>query len=101
MGTSRPANFLAFLNEIRQQQEGGAASGRDIFSLLYLLADSARQALPVGVLMGASKMGFNEYSDALKRLQAGGFIVLSGAHGEEEVRLTEQGANVASTARTP
>ena len=101
MDKPRVGSYAPFL-EARQKREKRQqkASGRPAFDLIGVLDGAEDRELPVSELMSRSGMGFAEYSDALKRLQVAGIIEMTGAAGEEVVRLTPKGEEIAGLSRS-
>ncbi len=97
---TKAGSFSAFL-EARQRRERSrqVPSKVSAISLLGILAETEANELPVAELMSKSGMGFVEYAEALKSLEAAGLIAMSGAAGAEEVRLTSKGEEVVTLSR--
>jgi hypothetical protein len=97
-------SFTTYLEEKqrweREKQAAPVGAGT-AFSVLAVLGASAGQSMPLMPdLQAASRMDFANFADAIKRLQAMGYIILAGAPGNESAQLTELGADVAALART-
>jgi hypothetical protein len=103
MEQSKADSFTAYL-EAKQRSEkakkSAPATGGTAFSILAVLAGNAGQPMPITPdLQAASGMTFTGFADAIKHLQASGYITLAGDPGSESAQLTEIGSQVASLAR--
>ena len=96
MEQSKADSFTAFLKEkqrlraMEQPQQGATP-----LSLLITLAAAPQQGMSVRDLQAASGMGITSFADALKSLQASGYVTLSGPPTDEVAALTALGIDVA------
>ena len=99
MERSKADSFSAFL-EARQRSKLRSATGSGTpLALLNALADAGQKQMPVKDLMTASGMAITDFADALKSLQASGYLTLSGSPLAELARLTALGEEVSRLAR--
>ncbi|MBM3747244.1 MAG: hypothetical protein FJW34_15760 [Acidobacteria bacterium] len=68
--------------------------------LLGILAQEQSRALSISELMAKSGMGFSDYWEALKSLEAGGLVALTGTAATQVVEMTSKGEEVALLAQT-
>ena len=105
MQRSKADGFTAYLEEkqrLRAQASPAAAqaTGLTPMSLLTALARVSAKSMPIPDLHKASGMDFNDFADAIKKLQESGYITIGGDSGKEAVQLTQLGSDVAELART-
>jgi len=103
MAQSKADSFTAYL-EAKQRSEKAKKSppptGGTAFSILAVLAGNAGQPMPLTPdLQAASGMTFTGFADAIKHLQASGYITVVGDPGSESAQLTALGSQVASLAQ--
>jgi DNA-binding IclR family transcriptional regulator len=100
MERSKADSFTAFL-EAEQSRKSSAqtASGGTALALLFMLARSSNQQMPVAELMTASGMSVSDFAEALKSLSDSGYLTLAGALGNQVASLTQLGRDVARLAQ--
>jgi len=96
MDKPRAGSFTAFLEaDLKRQRKERGAGGAGAIGLLGLLLQRDDRELPLSEFMSQSGMGFVDFSEALKSLQAAGMISLGTAAGQEVATLTSKGEEVA------
>jgi hypothetical protein len=98
MATNSAANSFGTFLETLQSSEASkdAASGEEL-TLLTLLLNSDSQAVPD--LLKESGMAFGDFAEALNATHGAGFTALVGPPGQERVKLTELGEQIARLER--
>ncbi len=99
MERSKADSFSAFLEARQRSKSRSATESGTSLSLLLALADADQKQMPVKDLMTASGMSITDFADALKSLQASGYLTLSGPPSAELARLTALGEEVSRLAR--
>ncbi|SPF44943.1 hypothetical protein SBA4_3290006 [Candidatus Sulfopaludibacter sp. SbA4] len=89
---------LAFLEAENRRAEERRAKASPL-TLIEILAQQAKQGLPIFDLQGQSGMEPSRYAEALKSLRDAGFIAIDGESLEQVVRLTDRGAEVVRLAK--
>ena len=102
MERSKADSFTAYLQEkqrLEKAERPAPAAGGTALSLLGALAEAPERPMALAELHTASGMTFGDFAEALKRLQASGYVTISGAPGGETAELTRLGEDVAELAR--
>lgn len=99
MERSKAESFSAFLEARQRSTPRSATEGGTPLALLHALADAEQKQMPVKDLMSASGMAITDFADALKSLQASGYLTLSGSPSAEIAKLTALGEDVSRLAR--
>jgi hypothetical protein len=105
MQRSKAEGFTAYLEEkqrLRAQASPAVAQAAGVspMSLLTVLACVPAKSMLIPELHKASRMGFNDFADSIKKLQDSAYITIGGDSGKEAVQLTQLGSDVAELART-
>ena len=94
-------SLIAYLEA--KQKEGATptptVAGGTAFSVLAALAEEPDGAMALLDLQRAAGMSFLDFSQAVKRLEESGYLILSGEPGQETAHLTKLGKDVASLSR--
>jgi DNA-binding IclR family transcriptional regulator len=102
MERSKADSFTAYLQEkqrLEKAERPAPVAGGTALSLLGALAEASERRMALAELQTASGMTFADFAEALKRLQASGYVTVSGAPGGETAELTRLGEDVAELAR--
>ncbi|MCP5110063.1 MAG: hypothetical protein GY953_04435 [bacterium] len=100
MEKQRIGSFTAYLEEKqRLQRSRQPASKVSAINLLPILAAAEGKELPVSELMSRSGLGFGDFSKAYVSLETAGLIELDSGSGEEVIRLTAKGEEIAAVAQ--
>jgi DNA-binding IclR family transcriptional regulator len=103
MERSKADSFSAYLQEkqrLEKATRSASAAGGTALALLGALAEASDRRMTLAELQAASGMTFGGFAEALKRLQASGYLTVSGAPGKETAELTRLGEDVAELARS-
>jgi DNA-binding IclR family transcriptional regulator len=99
MERSKADSFTAYLQEKqrldRAKQPVAQTTGGTALSVLGALAAAAAERMTLVELQAASGMTFGDFAEAIKRLQASGYLTVSGGAGSETAELTRLGEDVA------
>ena len=102
MERSKADSFTAYLEEkqrLERARRPAPAAGGTALSLLGALIAAPDQRMPLAELQTTSGMTFADFAEAIKRLQASGYLTLGGEPGSETAELTRLGEDVARLAR--
>jgi hypothetical protein len=103
MERSKADSFTAYLQEKQRLERADApatqASGGTALSVLGALAAAPAERMALVELQAASGMTFGDFAEAIKRLQASGYMTVSGGPGSETAELTRLGEDVAKLSR--
>jgi hypothetical protein len=103
MERSKADSFTAYLQEkqrLEKTERSAPAPGGTALSLLGALTEATEHRMALAELHIASGMTFGDFAEALERLQASGYLNVSGAPGGETAELTRLGQDVAELARS-
>lgn len=97
---SRPGTFLPFL-EASQLDKSSVQQpvSASPLTLLEILSKHPQQSLPIFELQTLSAMQPSRYGEALKSLRNAGYITIEGDAPDQIIRLTSNGAEVATIAK--
>ena len=99
MSSKAVGNFSAFLEAMNKPQaeppKGGVASPLQI---LAVLAATGPEGMSADELRRATGMAIGDFGRAIESFNSAGLISVEGAAGDEVVRLTDNGAQVAKVA---
>jgi len=103
MGQSGTNSFTTYLQEMQRwekRKEPIPVGVSTAFVLLTVLAGNSGQPMAlIPDLQAAGGMSFNDFAEAIKRLEEAGYIALTGGPARESAQLTEFGADVAALVR--
>ena len=97
--TSRVGSFAPYLDALNSRQSLPVTSHSEALALLTELARVDNRSLQD--LQSISGLTFSEFADAIKWLQDGQFVTVSGAPGQEIVSLTASGRTLGSLGLQP
>jgi hypothetical protein len=96
---SRPGTFLPFLEASQADKSSAQPAPATPLTLLEILSKHPQQSLPIFELQTVSAMQPSHYAEALKSLRNAGYIAIEGDAPEQTIRLTGNGAEVATLAK--
>src|ERR1700682_1324952 len=102
MERSKAESFTAYLEEkqrMERSERAAPVTGVTALSILGALAEAPGARMALVELQAASGMSFVDFAEALKRLQASGYLTVNGGLGQEAAELSRLGAEVADLAR--
>ncbi len=96
---SRPGTFLPFMEASERDKFSLQPAPASPLTLLEILARQSQRSLPIFDLQTLSAMQPARYAEALKSLLNAGYIAIVGEAPEQIIRLTSNGAEVATLAK--
>ncbi|MCC7175598.1 MAG: hypothetical protein IT159_10410 [Bryobacterales bacterium] len=102
MERSKADSFTAYLEEKQRREKAKPVekgTGGSALALVAAFVEAPDRSMPLSDLQAASGMTFGDFADAVKQLQASGYLTVSGGPGSETAELTPLGEDVAKLAR--
>jgi hypothetical protein len=91
--------YLQYKQQLERAKQPAPVAGGTPFSLLAVLGNGHLRAMPLTELQAAGGMSFDDFAEAVKRLQSSGYLTISGDPGKEIAELTALGADVVQLVR--